>query len=39
MLGLNTFRELRLRGGRVERHLAGEWTDAGIGLTEVGHTA
>ena len=39
MLGLNTFRELRLRGGRVERHLAGEWTDAGIGLSEVAHTA
>src|SRR5215467_12992481 len=39
MLGLNTFGELRLRNGRIERRLAGEWTDAGIALAEVAHTA
>src|SRR6516164_8230845 len=39
MLGLNTFGELRLRNGRIERCLAGEWTDAGIALAEVAHTA
>jgi aerobic carbon-monoxide dehydrogenase large subunit len=39
MLGLNTSGELRLRQGRIERHLADAWTDAGIGLAEVAHTA
>ena len=39
MLGLNTAGELRLRNGRIERHLAGTWSDAGITLTDVAHTA
>jgi carbon-monoxide dehydrogenase large subunit len=39
MLGLNTSSELRLERGRVERHLGGAWTDAGIALAEIAHVA
>src|SRR5262249_50199701 len=38
MLGLNTFGELRLRKGRIERRLAGEGTHAGIAPAEGAHT-
>jgi carbon-monoxide dehydrogenase large subunit len=39
LLGLNTGDELRLHNGRVERHLAGAWADAGIALTDIAHVA
>ena len=39
LLGLNTSGELRLERGRVERHLGGAWTDAGIALAEIAHVA
>lgn len=39
MLGLNTSSELRLERGRVERHLGGTWTDAGLSLPEIAHVA
>jgi carbon-monoxide dehydrogenase large subunit len=39
LLGLNTAGELRLRGGRIERRLGGEWVDAGLSLADVAHVA
>jgi aerobic carbon-monoxide dehydrogenase large subunit len=39
LLGLNTAGELRLRGGRVERRLGGDWADAGLSLADVAHVA
>jgi aerobic carbon-monoxide dehydrogenase large subunit len=39
LLGLNNAGELRLHGGRVERRLAGEWTDAGLSLGDLAHVA
>jgi aerobic carbon-monoxide dehydrogenase large subunit len=39
ILGLNTAGELRLRGGRVERRLGGDWADAGLSLADVAHVA
>ena len=39
MLGLNTADELRMRAGKVERRLAGAWTDAGVGLVDVARRA
>lgn len=39
LLGLNSSGELRLRAGRVERRLAGRWTDAGLGIAEIAQVA
>jgi carbon-monoxide dehydrogenase large subunit len=39
LLGLNTAGELRLRGGRVERQLAGEWANVGLSLADLAHVA
>jgi aerobic carbon-monoxide dehydrogenase large subunit len=39
LLGLNTSGELRLNASRVERRLAGAWTDAGLTLANVAHVA
>ena len=39
LLGLNSSGELRLRGGRVERRLGGEWHAAGPSLADIAHIA
>jgi aerobic carbon-monoxide dehydrogenase large subunit len=39
LLGLNSSGELRLRGGRVERRLGGEWHAAGPSLADIAHVA
>lgn len=39
LLGLNSANELRLRGGKVERHVGGTWAETGIGLVDVARTA
>jgi carbon-monoxide dehydrogenase large subunit len=39
LLGLNATGELRLANGRVERRLAGEWTDAGLSIADIAHVA
>jgi carbon-monoxide dehydrogenase large subunit len=39
LLGLNSGDDLRLWDGRVERMIGGEWTDAGLGLTDVARVA
>jgi aerobic carbon-monoxide dehydrogenase large subunit len=39
LLGLNTSEGLRLRRGRIERRLSGEWIDAGVGVDDVAHIA
>ena len=39
MLGLNTADELRMRAGRIERYVAGAWTDAGVTLVDVARRA
>jgi carbon-monoxide dehydrogenase large subunit len=39
LLGLNSSGELRLNASRVERRLGGEWTDAGLSLTDVARVA
>ena len=39
LLGLNSGDELRLSEGRVQRMIAGEWQDAGLGLTEIARVA
>jgi aerobic carbon-monoxide dehydrogenase large subunit len=39
LLGLNTGAELRLQHGRIERRLAGEWTDAGLSLADIAQVA
>jgi carbon-monoxide dehydrogenase large subunit len=39
LLGLNSSGELRLRGGRVERRLSGEWHAAGPSLADIAHVA
>jgi aerobic carbon-monoxide dehydrogenase large subunit len=39
LLGLNTADELRLRGGRIERRLSGDWVDSGLSLADVAHVA
>ena len=38
-LGLNSGAELRLREGRVEREVAGAWTETGVTLADVARTA
>jgi carbon-monoxide dehydrogenase large subunit len=38
-LGLNSPEDLRLRAGRVERQLDGDWRDAGLGLTDIARIA
>jgi carbon-monoxide dehydrogenase large subunit len=38
-LGLNSGDELRLREGRVQRLIAGEWLDAGLGLADIARVA
>jgi len=39
LLGLNTSGELRLSNRRVERRLGGLWTDSGLSLADIAHTA
>lgn len=39
LLGLNSSGELRLRGGRVERRLGGEWHAAGPSLADIAYVA
>ena len=39
LLGLNSSGELRLRSGRVERRLGGEWHTAGPSLADIAHVA
>jgi len=39
LLGLNTSGELRLNNRRIERRLAGAWTDAGLSLADIAHVA
>jgi carbon-monoxide dehydrogenase large subunit len=39
LLGLNTSGELRMQGGRIERHLGGAWTATGLALTDIAHVA
>ncbi len=39
LLGLNSGDELRMREGRVERRLAGDWQDAGLGLADIARIA
>lgn len=39
LLGLNSASELEMRGGKVLRHVAGEWTEAGLGLVDIARTA
>ena len=39
VLGLNAPGELRMRAGRIERHLGGAWTDSGLGLVDVARTS
>jgi len=38
-LGMNSGDELRLREGRVQRLIAGAWTDAGLGLSDIARIA
>jgi carbon-monoxide dehydrogenase large subunit len=39
LLGLNTSGELRIHNQRIERHIGGAWTDAGLGLADIAHVA
>ncbi|HEY4043249.1 MAG TPA: molybdopterin cofactor-binding domain-containing protein, partial [Rhodopila sp.] len=39
LIGLNSGDDLRLWDGRVQRMIGGEWTDAGLGLTDVARVA
>jgi len=39
LLGVNTTDELRIADRRIERHLGGAWTDAGLSLAEIAHVA
>ena len=39
MLGLNSGEDLRLRDGRIERCIADDWQDAGLGLVEIARIA
>ncbi|HML12984.1 MAG TPA: xanthine dehydrogenase family protein molybdopterin-binding subunit [Xanthobacteraceae bacterium] len=39
LLGLNTSGELRIARGRIERHIGGAWSDAGLGLADIAHVA
>jgi carbon-monoxide dehydrogenase large subunit len=39
LLGLNSGEDLRLRDGWVERCLAGDWRDAGLGLVDIARIA
>jgi aerobic carbon-monoxide dehydrogenase large subunit len=39
MLGLNSGDELRLWEGHVQRMIGGEWTDAGLSLTDIARVA
>lgn len=38
-LGLNSPRELRLRSGKVDRQLGGEWQDTGLTLADIARAA
>jgi len=39
LLGLNSAGELRLHGGRVERHLGGNWTETSLTLNDIAQVA
>ena len=39
LLGLNSGDELRLWEGRVQRMISGDWTDAGLSLTDIARVA
>ncbi|MDR3537571.1 MAG: xanthine dehydrogenase family protein molybdopterin-binding subunit [Acetobacteraceae bacterium] len=39
LLGLNSGDELRLWDGRVQRMIGGDWTDAGLSLTDIARVA
>jgi aerobic carbon-monoxide dehydrogenase large subunit len=39
LLALNTSAGLRLRRGRIERRLGGEWIDSGVSVSDVAHIA
>ena len=39
LLGLNTSEELRVESARITRQIGGEWTDAGLGLSDIAHVA
>lgn len=39
LLGLNTSEGLRLRSGRIERQLGGQWIVSGVSVSDVAHVA
>jgi len=39
LLGLNSASELDMKGGKVLRHVGGEWTETGLGLADIARTA
>lgn len=39
LLGLNSASELEMKGGKVLRHVGGEWTGTGLGLADIARTA
>lgn len=39
LLGLNNASELDIKGGKVLRHVGGEWTEPGLGIADIARTA
>jgi len=39
LLGLNSASELDMKGGKVLRHVGGEWAETGLGLADIARTA
>ncbi len=39
LLGLNSASELNIKGGKVLRHVGGEWTETGLGIADIARTA